>query len=54
MSSRTVRQQGILELFTSHSPISFIYRVIELADGWRGRIVSTELYFGQSLFLPVE
>jgi hypothetical protein len=38
--------RGTLELFTSHSQISFIYRVIELAYGWGGRIISTELYFG--------
>ncbi len=29
--------------------IRSIYRTIELSDGWTGRIISTQVYFSESL-----
>lgn len=44
---RYVPDKEVLFCLSSLS-ISGIYRVVELADGFHGRIVDTELYFGRS------
>lgn len=33
---------------TEFGLFSSIYRVAELADGWNGRIISTQVYFSKS------
>jgi hypothetical protein len=45
----------VMEVFWSSFPsywlsISGVYRVVELADGWNGRIISTQVYFSMSPF----